>query len=95
MGKQFTARDVLTYLYAESLWEEDEDGEFDENGRMHDHTTHHITITNYTLQELMDMAGIQHATWSETPLQVLARAAEEDANETMTAPAAAEEPNPS
>lgn len=75
--KEFTARDVLTYLYAESRWEEDVDGDVDD-GVQRVYVNHDVRIKDGLLEELLDMAGIGKARYDETPLERLARANEED-----------------
>lgn len=69
----FTARDVLTYLYAESKWDEDVDGDIDGP-----RVNHNIRIRDGLLEELLDMSGIPRGRYDETPLERLARANEED-----------------
>jgi hypothetical protein len=77
--KTFTARDVLTYLYAESTkWDEDVDGDM-ENGRTVVYVNHHVSIRDGLLEELLDMAGINR-NHGESCLEALARANEEDSN---------------
>ena len=76
MEKTFTAREVLTYLYAEAKWEEDVDGDIDNNGRTAMYVNHDIRISDHLLSELLDMAGITHI--YESPLEALARANKED-----------------
>ncbi|MBX9862445.1 MAG: hypothetical protein K2Y42_06795 [Hyphomicrobium sp.] len=74
---KFTARDILTYLYAESKWDEDVDGDADDEGRSFTIVNHDIRIRDSLLDELIDMAGIKRR-GMESPLEALARANEED-----------------
>jgi hypothetical protein len=77
MSKIFTAREVLTYLYAESTkWNEDVDGDID-NGRAVVYINHHISIRDGLLEELLDMAGIKRA-HDESCLDALKRANDDD-----------------
>ncbi len=78
MEKTFTARDVLTYLFAESKWEEDVDGDADDEGRQIVYVNHDVRIKDSLLDELLDMAGIKKARYDETALERLSRANEED-----------------
>lgn len=89
MTKTFTARDVLTHLYAEAKWEEDVDGDIDNNGRATNYTHHDIRISDHLLSELLDMAGITHI--YSSPLDALARANKEDNG--LQEPARAPEPD--
>ncbi len=73
-----TAREVLTYLYAECIeWKEDVDGEILDNGHTVDHTNHDVRISNALLEELIAMAGLPLRD-DETFLQALRRASKED-----------------
>lgn len=72
--KDFTARDVLTFLYGECTeWHEDVDGD---EGRVF--INHTVRIRNGLLDELLDMAGIKRARYDESALEALKRANEED-----------------
>lgn len=76
--KTFTARDVLTFLFAEcSKWEEDIDGDIDSNGREVQYSQHFVEFKGALLEELLDMAGIKRGMF-EGPLEALARANRED-----------------
>lgn len=75
--KIFTAREVLTFLFAEcTKWEEDIDGDIDSNGHMRNYSHHVVEFKGGLLEELLDMAGISHI--YESPLEALARANKED-----------------
>lgn len=76
-GKAHTAREVLTYLYSESKWEEDVDGDI--GGPI---VNHNVRIRDSLLDELLDMADIPRGRYDETPLKRLVRANEEDQNDT-------------
>lgn len=76
-GKTCTAREVLTYLYSESKWEEDVDGDI--GGPI---VNHNVRIRDSLLDELLDMAEIPRGRYDETPLKRLVRANEEDQNDT-------------
>lgn len=77
-SKTFTARDVLTFLYAECTeWKEDVDGDC-EDGVMRTYVNHDIRIKDGLLDELLDMAGIKRARYDETALEALKRANDED-----------------
>ena len=87
--KTFTARDVLTFLFAEcAKWEEDVDGEWDSDGRQRGYSYHTVEFKGGLLEELLDMAGIVHI--YESPLEALARANKEDSG--LPEPAKAPEP---
>jgi hypothetical protein len=75
--RTFTAREVLTYLYAEcTRWQEDIDGDT-VNGRTVVYVNHDIRIRGALLEELIDMAGIPQA-GGESTLEALRRASVED-----------------
>lgn len=78
MERTFTARDVLTYLYAESKWTEDVDGDAHDDGSPYCIVNHDIRISNGLLDELIDMAGIKKNRYDETALEALERANGED-----------------
>lgn len=68
-----SAKDILLYLRAEaSEWKEDVDGDANDSGRMISYVTHHITLADNNLQELLDMAGVKPV-WSETCVDALDR----------------------
>lgn len=75
--KIYTAREVLTYLYAESKWTEDVDGDC-EDGVQRVYVNHDVRIRDGLLEELLDMAGIEKKHTYETPHERLARANEEE-----------------
>ncbi len=78
MTTKITARELLTYLYAECIeWKEDVDGEILDNGHTVDHTNHDVRISNALLEELIVMAGMPLRD-DETFLQALRRASKED-----------------
>lgn len=75
----FTARDVLTYLFAEcKSWVEDVDGDADDEGRQIVYVSHDIRISDGLLSELLDMAGITPQRYDETAMERLRRACDED-----------------
>ena len=76
--KAFSARDVLTFLFAEcSKWEEDIDGDTDDSGYTRSYSHHFVEFKGILLEELLDMAGIKCGC-AESPLEALARANRED-----------------
>jgi hypothetical protein len=79
-----TAREVLTYLFAESEWEEDVDSDC-EGGVQRVYVNHHVRIRDSLLDELLDMAGIKQARYDESPLEPLTRANDEDQSALLTA----------
>lgn len=78
MPTEFTARDVLTFLYGEcTTWEEDVDGDC-EDGVMRTYVNHTVRLRDGLLDELLDMAGIKRARYDESALEALKRANDED-----------------
>lgn len=77
MSSLYTARTILTHLFAEAVeWKEDVDGDI-EDGVTRTYVNHHICVSDGVLQELLDMAGIPQKQ-GETVLSALERANEED-----------------
>jgi hypothetical protein len=78
MKQQFTAKDVLLYLFSDCVrWEEDVDGDARDDGTPYSIVHHNIRISDTHLQELMDMAGIDNPGMMETTLEHLTRVNEE------------------
>lgn len=87
--KQFTAKDVLLYLFSDCVsWKEDVDGDAHDDGTPYTIIRHDIRITDGHLAELMDMAGLGTARMMETTLEHLTRVNDEDL--TALAPLATE-----
>ena len=79
MAKQFTAKDVLLYLFSDCVsWEEDVDGAYHDGGMPYAIVTHNVRISDGHLSELMDMAGIAPGRIMQTTLERLTQANEED-----------------
>lgn len=74
MGKVFTAKDVLLYLFSDcSKWDEDVDGDAHDDGTPYAIVNHTVRLTDGHLAELMDMAGMGDERMMETTLERLKR----------------------
>jgi len=79
MKKEFTAKDVLLYLFSDCVsWEEDVDGDAHDDGMVYSIVNHNVRIKDSHLAELMDMAGMGDEHMMETTLERLKRHNEED-----------------
>lgn len=79
MTKQFTAKDVLLYLFSDCIsWKEDVDGNCHDGGTPYAIVTHNVSISDGHLSELMDMAGIAPGGIMQATLERLKQANEED-----------------
>lgn len=78
-ARNFTARDLLLYLFSDcKSWKEDVDGDAHDDGTPYAIVHHDIRISDGHLEELMDMAGIAGRGMMETTLERLTRENDED-----------------